>query len=154
MINIKRLGHVVLRVANLQQSKEFYLKFSNFYLMEEEAGLVAFIGLEGHGNILDLVQTTDPSASATHKDFASRSGLGLQHFAFEFDSHEDLKSAYDVLKSGGVKILDMLDHGSTESVYFADPDGNIVEYCFHRPDGWQKRMEGLEDHDEKIAFDD
>jgi catechol 2,3-dioxygenase len=154
MLNLNRLGHVVFRVADLQQSKKFYTEVLGLRVLEEDPKVQAvFLGLGGHGNTVDLVQSVDPSASAPFKDFTTRAGLGFHHAAFAVDSHETLKSGYLELKERGVPIIAMTDHGSTESVYFNDPDGNVLEIYWDRPDGWQKRIAGQEDHDEKLVFD-
>lgn len=156
MLKLSRLGHVVFRVADLEKSKKFYTEVLGLLVMEEDPKVQAcFLGLgDVHNNAVDLVQSFDPSAGGTYSDFGSRDGLGFHHAAFVVDSHETLKAGYEELKKRGIPIVGMTDHGSTESVYFKDPDGNVLEIYWDRPDGWANRRAGMEDHDETLVLED
>ena len=153
MIPIQRLGHVVLRVTDRARSTQFYTQFLGMHVMEEDARVGAtFLGLRDLGNTLDLITSRDPSSGGVCKEFTALTGVGMHHFAFPVDSHEVLKSAYFLLLDNGVPIHAATDHGSTESIYFADPDGNIVEIYWERPAGWKERTEGAKDHDDPLTF--
>ena len=152
MIQLSRLGHIVLRVADLEKSKNFYTKHFDFTVLEAEGRMVV-LGAGRLGNALDLIQSQDATASLPHRELQSLKGLGFHHAGFPVDSHEELKGAYFSLKDNGVPILAALDHGSTESFYFHDPDGNIIEIYWERPDGWKKRTSGqLKDTDDTLTF--
>jgi catechol 2,3-dioxygenase len=52
---------------------------------------------------------------------------GMEHFAMEVGSLDQLKAVYRRFKDAGIKIDHTMDHGITNSVYFIDPDGNMIE---------------------------
>jgi catechol 2,3-dioxygenase len=153
VIQFSRVGHFVLRVADLEKSKNFYTKKFNFKVLDAEEGVV-FLGLgDKLENALDLLQSKDAAASPPHREFASFKGLGFHHAGFPVNGHDELKKAYFSLKDDQVPILAAIDHGSTESVYFQDPDGNILEVYWERPDGWKKRTTGQQkDTDNALTF--
>jgi catechol 2,3-dioxygenase len=154
MIHLSRLGHLLILVADIQRSKDFYTRVLGFHVREEdpEHGGV-FLGLGKHTHVIDLVPTTEAQARATHSDFASARGLGVHHFAFIVESQQALKDAYFALKDNGVEILNTMDHVSQQSIYFHDPDRNIVEIYWDRPDALEMFEKGRRDGDEKLTFE-
>src|SRR5712692_7600560 len=115
MIELKRIGHVLLRVRDLEGSRQFYTKVLGFEVMEEDpehGGL--FMALRGHAHTLDLFPVAD--ARAAQPPMAG--GLGVQHVAFQVDSDEGLREAYWGLVDGGVTIARAVDHVSQKSIYF------------------------------------
>src|SRR3979490_1592539 len=127
MIPIKRLGHFVLRVANVERSRKFYTELLGMHVLEQDPvhGGV-FLGLGKWGNTLDLMQSADPSAGSPHSEISLLTGVGFHHAAFAVDTPEILRSAYFTLQDHNVRILGAFDHQSQQSVYFSDPDGNIL----------------------------
>ena len=69
-----------------------------------------------------LVQAAEATAPI------NKSSPGLQHFALQVADFAELKIAYAELKGSGVKIRNIVDHGTTSSFYFSDLDGNVVEF--------------------------
>jgi catechol 2,3-dioxygenase-like lactoylglutathione lyase family enzyme len=155
MINLQRLGHILVAVRDLEASKKFYMDILGFKLLEQdpEHGGV-FLALGNYGNTLDLFPSTDPEASPpSASDGGSMRGLGVKHIAFAVASEKDLEDAYFSLKDAGIRIHRALDHGSQKSIYFKDPDGNLLEIVWERPDVLAIFARGRNDTDEEITFE-
>src|SRR5262245_26746952 len=150
MIELKRIGHVLLRVRDLERSQEFYTKALGFEVMEqdpEHGGL--FMALPGHAHTLDLFPVADPDAAQP----PMAGGLGVQPVAFQVDSEEALKSAYFSLMDHGVKISRTVDHMSQKSIYFHDPDGNLLEIYHELPNAREMFRQGRGDRDAPLVFE-
>ena len=150
MIKLKRIGHVLLRVADLERSKAFYRDVLGFEVVEEDPdhGGV-FMTLGEHGHTIDLMPVVEPAI--TYPSAPNR--VGLQHIAFQVDSPEALKDAYFTLQDLGVEITRAIDHVSQQSVYFTDPDGNGLEIYYELPNALAMFREGREDRDEPLTFE-
>ena len=124
MIQARKLGHIVLRVRDAQQSKDFYMKTIGLKLAHEdlERGTVFLSFGEQHHDLALFQPATQPVADASH--------AGLHHTAWQVGSFEELQAAYRTLLSMGIAVESTVEHNVTRSVYFPDPDGNRVElYC-------------------------
>ena len=154
MINLQRLGHILMAVRDLEASKKFYIGILGFKLLEEdpEHGGV-FLTLGDHGNTLDLFPSTDPAASPPSASDGGMRGLGVKHIAFAVEGETDLEDAYFALQDAGIPILGALDHQSQKSIYFKDPDGNLLEIVWERPDAREIFARGREDRDEELVFE-
>ncbi len=149
MIQLKRLGHILLRVSDLDHAKAFYRDLLGFEIVEEDPNHGGvFMTLGEHGHTLDLMPADGPAPTPL-----SPGQVGLQHFAFQVDSFEALKDAYFTLQDHGVEGLRGMDHVSQKSIYFFDPDGNTVEIYHELPDALTMFREGREDRDEPITFE-
>ena len=122
MVKPQRLGHVVLRVRDLQRSEEFYTQI---------------VGLEVKGRGGDRMVFFRSNKDVDHDLAIAKLGddapgpeqtrVGLYHVAYEFDSIEDIKEAYRVVNEKGVTIAGYGDHGDTKGLYILDPDGIEIE---------------------------
>ena len=155
MIKLQRIGHILFTVRDLERSKEFYTKVLGFKVLEQDpahGGL--FLSLGEYGNTLDLFQSTNPDAYPQPRAaLGARDGLGVKHTAFAVATEEDLRRAYFSLKDAGVPIHEARDHQSQKSVYFWDPDGNLLEIVWERPDTREIFARGRNDGDATIEFD-
>ena len=155
MIRPKRLGHVVFLVSDGARSKDFYTRILGLHVLEEDSadhGGTIFLGLREFGNTLDLIPSTDPKAGGAHLEFRSFGGLGMHHAGFEVESHEALREAYFTLVDNKVPIIEALDHDTTQSIYFKDPDGHVIELYWPRPSSARKWEEGREDEHLPLKF--
>ena len=150
MVRLKELGHILLRVLDLDRSKKFYSEVLGFKVLEEDpAHGGTFMALEGQSHAIDLFQVKD--ADAALRQTPGVRGLG--HIAFRVESEEDLKDAYASLQQHGVEITRTIDHVSQKSIYFNDPDGNTLEIYFELPDALAIFARGREDRDVPLALD-
>jgi len=149
MIQLKRLGHVLLRVADLEKSRAFYSKILGFEQMEEDpehGGL--FMAIPGHAHTLDLF----PAPDAATAPRLGPGSVGVHHFAFQVDSEEDLRQAYHTLRDHGVEITRAVDHVSQKSIYFHDPDDNLLEIYYELPNAREMFLQGRGDRDTPLVF--
>jgi catechol 2,3-dioxygenase len=149
MIQLKRIGHVLLRVADIERSKAFYAKTLGFEVVEEdpEHGGV-FMSLGEHGHTLDL----SPVESPTTAQPVSPNRVGVHHIAFMVDSENALKDAYFTLQEQGIEVVRAVDHVSQKSIYFHDPDGNRLEIYYELPNAQALFRQGRGDRDEPLTF--
>ena len=149
MIQLKRLGHVLLRVADIERSKAFYSNILGFEVVEQDpAHGGVFMSLGEFGHTIDLTQAQHAASDVS----LDKSRPGLHHIAFQVDSYEALKDAYFTLQEHGVEITRAMDHVSQQSIYFNDPDGNGLEIYYELPNAIELFREGREDRDEPITF--
>ena len=150
MIRLARIGHVLLRTADLELSKKFYTGILGFKVVEEdpEHGGV-FMALEGHAHTVDLF----PLAEGHVASRVTPGGVGLGHVAFLVDSEAALKEAYATLRENGVTITRTVDHVSQKSIYFHDPDGNLLEIYYELPNAEEMFRQGRHDQDKALELD-
>lgn len=131
MIRPDRIGHVVIKVRDLERSARFYSEVMGLQLMQMEPGIkMGFFASDGrdHHEIAAIEVGPEAPLPPLH-------AIGLSHIAFRLRDEAHLRAAYDDLKAHGVEIITAVNHGVTKSVYFRDPDGNQLEvYCDGLPD--------------------
>jgi catechol 2,3-dioxygenase len=150
MIRLTGLGHVLLRVLDLERSKKFYTEVLGFRVLEEDPGHGGvFLALDGQSHAIDLFAVKDIEAARQQTPGVR----GLGHVAFRVESEAALKDAYTALRGHGVDITRSIDHVSQKSVYFNDPDGNTIEIYYERPDALAMFARGREDRDVPLVFD-
>jgi catechol 2,3-dioxygenase len=135
MIRPERIAHVVLKVRDLERSKQFYTGVLGMDVMSEmPMPRILFLAnnRRDHHEIALLEIGTQASAPPANT-------VGLVHVAFRLRSEEELRAAYKELKEKNVPISFTVNHGITKSVYFFDPDGHELEvYCDNPPEEYAK----------------
>ena len=129
MIRLKKLGHIQLRVADLERSKAFYRDVLGFRVAEQDpkhGDLFMTLGEDYH--TLDMAQHENPETAK-----GPPRPIGVAHIAFQVASYEALGDAYRTLLQHGVLIERAMDHVNQRSIYFVDPDGNRLEIYYEIP---------------------
>jgi catechol 2,3-dioxygenase len=132
------IGHVHLKVSDLERSLDFYTRVLGFELTQKYGAQAAFVSAGGyHHHIgLNTWQSQGSSPSPTRSP-------GLFHLAILLPTRKDLALAYENLRENGVTIDGSADHGVSEAIYFRDPDENGIEIYWDRnPELWPRDSEG------------
>jgi catechol 2,3-dioxygenase len=139
-----RIGHVHLRVADLDRSVAFYRDVLGFAVTQRYGSGAVFLAAPG----------ATPGSGYHHhiglNTWESRGGLppppgctGLYHFAVLYPSRPALADALRRLRGAGVPVDGASDHGVSEALYLRDPDGNGVELAWDRPASeWPRDADG------------
>jgi len=145
------IGHVNLKVSDLDRSLEFYCGLLGFELMTTYGDQAAFISAGGYHHHIGL--NTWHSKSA---DPASKEGVGLYHTAILYPTRKDLAFIYNRLRQASYPLTGASDHGVSEALYLDDPDGNGVELYWDRPQElWPTKADGsLEMFTHPLNLDD
>ena len=132
------VGHVHLRVSDLDRSIAFYRDVLGFELQQSYGAHAAFLSAGGYHHHLGL------------NTWQSRGGLppepgrtGLFHVAFMYPDRAALGAAVANVLASGVELTGAADHGVSEAVYFDDPDRNGIELYWDRPQKeWPRNADG------------
>jgi catechol-2,3-dioxygenase len=147
MIQLKGIGHVLLRVADQEASKRFYRDVLGFAISEEDpehGGVFMTLGDSFH--TLDIGQHPNPEIASRPQ----RGQIGLGHIAFKVASYAALRDAYTHLLTHGVEIQRATNHVNQRSIYFSDPDGNTLEIYYELPCALELFRDGRGDEDEAL----
>ena len=147
MIKLDGIGHVNLRVANQEASKRFYRDVLGFRIAEEDpehGGVFMTLGANFH--TLDIGQHPSPDGAPRPQ----RGQIGLAHIAFQVGSYAALRESYTHLVGNGVEIMRAANHVNQRSIYFADPDGNVLEIYYELPYALELFPNGRSDEDEAL----
>jgi len=134
---VRRVGHLVLRVKDMERSRRFFEEVLNFPVVaQNERGMVFFsTDVADNHHMLALMPAKEGAPMPAPE------GVGMQHVSFELGSFAELQSAYRAFKEKGVNICYTTYHGISKSVYFNDPDGNMLEvYCNVPPEEYRKSV--------------
>jgi catechol-2,3-dioxygenase len=128
-----KLGHIVLRVRDLERSKRFYSEVLGLRLTGEIPGVMAFFSTQSNTDSHDLaLMRLGPDAPDSDPN-----RVGLYHFAYQVGSEAALAEAYRTLQEAGVPIVGTGDHGVSKGIYILDPDGIEIEITYELPqDQW------------------
>jgi len=123
---IKRVGHLVLRVKDVERSRRFFEEILGFPVVaQNDRGMVFFSTDVGDNHHMLALMPAKEGAAMPTPDH-----VGMQHVSFELGSFAELQDAWRLFKEKEVAIDHTVYHGITKSVYFFDPDGNRLEvYC-------------------------
>jgi catechol 2,3-dioxygenase len=133
-----RIGHVHLKVANLQRALDFYCGVLGFQLTQRYGTQAAFISAGGYHHHIGL--NTWESLGGPPPP---RGSTGLFHTAILYPTRADLADALRRLLAAGIPLDGASDHGVSEALYLRDPDENGVELYWDRPEpAWPRTASG------------
>lgn len=133
-----RIGHVHLRVADLERSLAFYCDVLGFALMQRFGREAAFVSAGGYHHHIGL--NTWESLGGSPPPLGS---TGLYHLAILYPTRRDLADALRRLQHAQIGLDGASDHGVSEALYLHDPDQNGVELYFDRPrEQWPRGPKG------------
>lgn len=133
-----RIGHVHLKVSDLQKSLDFYVGLLGFEITTLYGSQAAFISAGGYHHHIGL--NTWHSLGGKP---APETAPGLYHTAILYPTRKDLAVALQRLIDAGYPLSGAADHGVSEALYLDDPDGNGVELYWDRPKGeWPSKPDG------------
>ena len=119
---LARVGHIHLKVSDLDRAVAFYRDVLGFDLQQQLGNEAAFLSAGGYHHHIGL------------NTWQSRGGsppppgtTGLFHVAFLYPTRESLAKAVRGVIDAGVALTGASDHGVSEAIYLADPDGNGIE---------------------------
>lgn len=132
------VGHVHLKVADLNRAIVFYQNILGFQLTQRYGDQAAFLGAGGYHHHIGL--NTWHSKGGTP---APEGHTGLYHAAFLYPDRASLATVLRRVLDAGISLDGAADHGVSEAVYLRDPDGNGVELYRDRPaDEWPRNAAG------------
>ncbi|HEX9967820.1 MAG TPA: VOC family protein [Solirubrobacterales bacterium] len=132
------IGHVHLKVADLERALDFYCGVLGFALVSRYGPQAAFVSAGGYHHHIGL------------NTWESRGGspppgghTGLYHAAIRYPTRQALAIAVQRVLDAGVRLQGAADHGVSEAVYLADPDWNGLELYWDRPrEQWPRAPDG------------
>lgn len=133
-----RIGHVHLKVADLERSLRFYCGVLGFQVMQRFGSQAAFISAGGYHHHIGL-NTWESSGGSP----PAPGTTGLYHVAILYPTRLDLADALRRVLAAGIQLDGAADHGVSEALYLRDPDDNGVElYRDRTPETWPRTPEG------------
>ena len=136
-----RIGHVHLKVADLQRSLDFYCGLLGFELMQTYGDQAAFVSAGGYHHNIGL-----NTWYSKGKEPAPRNAAGLFHTAIVYPTRKDLAVIFKRLQEAEYPFTGAADHGVSEALYLDDPDQNGVELYWDRPrEEWPRKGDGTLD---------
>jgi catechol 2,3-dioxygenase len=123
-----RIGHVHLKVADLERALDFYCGVLGFELMQRYGSEAAFVSAGGYHHHIGL--NTWESAGGSPPPPGS---TGLYHLAILYPTRAALADALRRLLAANIPLDGASDHGVSEALYLRDPDENGVELYWDRP---------------------
>jgi catechol 2,3-dioxygenase len=133
-----RVGHVHLKVADLERALAFYHGVLGFDVTQRYGSEAAFLSAGGYHHHIGL--NTWESLGGTPP---ARGSTGLYHLAIAYPSRPLLADALRRLRSAGIRLDGASDHGVSDALYLRDPDGNGVELYWDRPkEQWPRTPDG------------
>jgi catechol 2,3-dioxygenase len=133
-----RIGHVHLKVADLDRALAFYCGVLGFELTQRCGKQAAFVSAGGYHHHIGL--NTWESAGGPPPPPGT---TGLYHVAILYPTRALLADALRRVQDAGISLEGASDHGVSEALYLRDPDGNGVELYWDRPkERWPRTADG------------
>jgi len=133
-----RVGHVHLKVSDLDRSLSFYSDLLGFKVTQRYGTEAIFLAAgDYHHHVgLNIWYSQGNPPAPTHSP-------GLFHSAFLYPERKDLAEICKRLLEHGYPLTGAADHGVSEALYLDDPDGNGVELYWDKPmSGWPRKLDG------------
>jgi catechol 2,3-dioxygenase-like lactoylglutathione lyase family enzyme len=139
-MNHRGFSHIGLSTLDLDKTRAFYENVLGFKpvvvdtIEIKEGGRVRHVFFDiGHSQLIAFMEARQVPGVPAAYDAGINRGLGVPaafyHFAFEAGSDAGLAERRDALRSKGVEVTEIVDHGWAKSIYFKDPNGLTLEYC-------------------------
>ena len=133
-----RIGHVHLKVADIERSLDFYCGLLGFEITTRFGEDAAFISAGGYHHHIGLNVWFSKNGQP-----APKNSTGLFHTAILYPTRKDLAFVFRRLVEANYPLTGASDHGVSEAIYLDDPDENGVELYWDRPrDLWPKNPDG------------
>ncbi len=133
-----RIGHVHLKVSDLERSLKFYCGLLGFELITTYGSQAAFISAGGYHHHIGLNTWHSKGLPP-----AQENSVGLYHTAILYPTRRDLAFIFRRLLEANYPLTGASDHGVSEAIYLDDPDGNGVELYWDKPrELWPKKTDG------------
>jgi len=124
-----RIGHVHLKVADLERALSFYRDLLGFELIQKIGDQAAFISAGGYHHHIGLNTWESKGGTPPPPEHT-----GLYHTAILYPNRKELAKALKTLLNADYPLQGAADHGVSEAIYLADPDGNGVELYYDKPE--------------------
>lgn len=133
-----RIGHIHLKVADLNRSLDFYCGLLGFELITKYGNEAAFISAGGYHHHIGLNVW-----HSKNQPPAPKQSVGLFHTAILYPTRKDLATILKRLLDANYQLTGAANHGVSEALYLDDPDKNGVELYWDRPrEAWPKKDDG------------
>ena len=133
-----RIGHVHLKVSDLDRALAFYSGVLGFQLTQRFGSQAAFVSAGGYHHHIGL-NTWESSGGSPPPPGST----GLYHLAILYPTQAELADALRRVLTSGIKLEGASDHGVSEAIYLRDPDGNGIELYWDRPrEAWPVKADG------------
>ena len=133
-----RIGHVHLKVADIERALAFYRDVLGFEITQRYGSQAVFLSAGGYHHHIALNTWESRGGSPP-----PRGTTGLYHVAIVYPTRAALGDALRRLGAAGIPLDGAADHGVSEALYLRDPDGNGVELYWDKPaDQWPRGADG------------
>lgn len=133
-----RIGHVHLKVSDLERALAFYQGVLGFELTQKMGSRAVFLSAGGYHHHIGL-NTWESAGGAPPPPGTT----GLYHIAILYPTRGELADALRRLMAAGIELDGASDHGVSQALYLRDPDGNGVELYWDRPENeWPRQSDG------------
>lgn len=146
-----RIGHVHLKVANLERAMDFYCGVLGFSVTQRFGTQAVFISAGGYHHHIGLNTWESRDGSPPPPN-----STGLYHLAILYPTRRDLADALKRLMDANISLDGATDHGVSEALYLRDPDQNGIELYVDRPQElWPRDEQGnLAMHNRPLDLND